>query len=183
VSIQTIDEEGAKALGAEVNRGALVSDIQPGSAAEEAGLQVDDIIVKVDNKRIDDSRALANAIGLKGSGERVEIELLRDGETRTVTATLGELTATESAGADIHPGLSGAQFAAESPTSGGGIEVSDVESGSPAAQRGLRSGDIVIAVNRIAVRNLEQLLEIAERNEILFLLVRRADRQLMLQIR
>jgi S1-C subfamily serine protease len=183
VSIQTIDEEGAKALGAEVNRGALVSDIQPGSAAEEAGLQVDDIIVKVDNKRIDDSRALANAIGLKGSGERVEIELLRGGETRTVTATLGELTATESAGADIHPGLSGAQFAAESPTSGAGIEVSNVEPGSPAAQRGLRSGDIVIAVNRIAVRNLEQLLEIAERNEILFLLVRRADRQLMLQIR
>jgi serine protease Do/serine protease DegQ len=183
VSIQTIDEESAKALGAEVDRGALVSDIQPGSAAEEAGLQVDDIIVKVDNKKIDDSRALANAIGLKGSGDRVKIELLRNGETRTVTATLGELTMTQSAGSDIHPGLSGAQFAAESATSGGGVEVSDVEPGSPAAQRGLRSGDIVIAVNRIRVRNLEELQEIASRNDILFLLVRRADRQLMLQIR
>jgi serine protease Do/serine protease DegQ len=183
VSIQTIDEESAKALGAEVDRGALVSDIQPGSAAEEAGLQVDDIIVKVDNKKIDDSRALANAIGLKGSGDRVKIELLRNGETRTVTATLGELTMTQSAGSDIHPGLSGAQFAAESATSGGGVEVSDVEPGSPAAQRGLRSGDSVIAVNRIRVRNLEELQEIASRNDILFLLVRRADRQLMLQIR
>jgi serine protease Do/serine protease DegQ len=183
VSIQTIDEESAKALGAEVDRGALVSDIQPGSAAEEAGLQVDDIIVKVDNKKIDDSRALANAIGLKGFGDHVKIELLRNGETRTVTATLGELTMTQSAGSDIHPGLSGAQFAAESATSGGGIEVSDVEPGSPAAQRGLRSGDIVIAVNRIRVRNLEELQEIASRNDILFLLVRRADRQLMLQIR
>jgi serine protease Do/serine protease DegQ len=183
VSIQTIDEQSAKALGSEVDRGALVSDIQPGSAAEEAGLQVDDIIVRVDNKRIHDSRALANAIGLKGSGERVKIELLRDGETRTVTATLGESTETEIAGADIHPGLSGSGFSAESATSGGGIEVSDVEPGSPAAQRGLRPGDMVIAVNRIRVRNLEEMREIAERNDILFLLVRRADRQLMLQIR
>jgi serine protease Do/serine protease DegQ len=183
VTIATIDEASAKALGTDVNRGALVSDIQPGSAAEEAGLRVDDIIVKVDNKRIDDSRALANAIGLKGSGDEVEIELVRDGKTRTVTATLGQRTLTQSLGSEIHPGLAGAQFAAESASSGEGIEVTNVEPGSPAAQRGLRTGDFVIAVNRIRVRNLEELQEIAARNEILFLLVRRADRQLMLQIR
>ena len=183
VSITTIDSESAKALGAEVNRGALVSDIQPGSAAEEAGVQVDDIIVRVDNRKINNSRELANAIGLKGSGDTVQIELLRDGATRTVTATLGERTLTQSFGEDIHPGLAGAQFAVESTSSGSGVEVTDVEPGSPAAQRGLRSGDVVIAVNRIRVRNLQELQEIAGRNEILFLLVRRADRQLMLQIR
>ncbi|MEX2124411.1 MAG: Do family serine endopeptidase [Woeseia sp.] len=184
VTIATIDAESAKALGTEIDRGALVSDIQPGSAAEEAGLQVDDIIVKVDNKRIGDSRALANAIGLKGSGDEVEIELVRDGRTRTVTATLGERTLTQSLGTEIHPGLAGAQFAAESATGGGdGIEVTNVDPGSPAAQRGLRAGDIVVAVNRVRVRNLEELQEIAARNQILFLLVRRADRQLMLQIR
>jgi len=183
VTITTIDAESAKALGAEVNRGALVADVQPGSAAEEAGLQVDDIIVRVDNRKIDDSRALLNAIGLKGSGDKVRIELLRNGETRTVTATLGERTLTQSTGEEIHPGLAGAQFAAETTTSGGGIEVTNVDPGSPAAQRGLRPSDVVIAVNRIRVRNLEELQEIAERNEILFLLVRRGDRQLMLQIR
>lgn len=183
VTITTIDSESAKALGAEVNRGALVSDIQPGSAAEQAGVQVDDIIVRVDNKKINDSRELANAIGLKGSGDTVRIELLRDGEKRTVTATLGQRTMTQSTGEDIHPGLAGAQFSTESATSGSGVEVTDVQPGSPAWQRGLRGGDIVIAVNRIRVRNLEEVQEIAARNEILFLLVRRADRQLMLQIR
>ena len=183
VTITTIDAESAKVLGAEVNRGALVSDIQAGSAAEEAGLQVDDIIVRVDDKKIDDSRQLANAIGLKGSGETVKIELLRDGKTRTVTATLGERTLTQSTGEEIHPGLAGAQFAVESTTSGGGVDVTNVDPGSPAAQRGLRAGDVIIAVNRIRVRNLEELQEIAGRNDILFLLVRRADRQLMLQIR
>lgn len=183
VTITTIDAESAKALGAEVNRGALVSDVQPGSAAEEAGVQVDDIIVRVDNRKIDDSRALLNAIGLKGSGDKVRIELLRNGETRTVTATLGERTLMQSTGEEIHPGLAGAQFAGETTTSGDGIEVTNVDPGSPAAQRGLRSGDVVIAVNRIRVRNLDELQEIAARNEILFLLVRRGDRQLMLQIR
>ena len=183
VTIATIDEQTAEALNSDIDRGALVSEVQPGSAAEEAGLRVDDIIVKVDDKRIDDSRALMNAIGLKGSGEKVKIDFVRNGKRSSVTATLGQRTLTESAGAEIHPGLAGAQFAAESATGGAGIEVANVEPDSPAAQRGLRTGDIVIAVNRIRVRNLQELQEIASRNQILFLLIRRADRQLMLQIR
>ena len=56
-------------------------------------------------------------------------------------------------------------------------------SGSAAAQRGLRAGDIITAVNRQPVQNLQQLREIASNNRILVLLVRRGDRQLMLQIR
>jgi Do/DeqQ family serine protease len=183
VTIATIDAESAKALGAEVNRGALISNIEPDSAAEKAGLQVDDIITKVDSRRINNSRELANAIGLKGSGEDVTIEFIREGRTRTLKATLDSRDQVQSAGAEIHPGLAGARFSARSATSGDGIEVSDVEPDSPAAQRGLRAGDVIIAVNRGRVRNLQELQEIASRNQILFLMVRRADRQLMLQIR
>jgi serine protease Do/serine protease DegQ len=183
VTIATIDQESAKALGAEVDRGALVSDIQPGSAAEEAGLEVDDIIVRVDQRAINNNRELANAIGLKGSGESVKIEFVRDGKRREVTATLGTRRVTESAGSEIHSGLAGARFSTESTTGEGGIEVTDVEPNSPAAQRGLRPGDIIVAANRARVRTLPELEEIASRNQILFLLVRRGDRQLMLQIR
>ncbi len=183
VSIQTIDKESAKALGAEVDSGALVSAIEPGSAAEDAGLHVDDIIIGVNDKKIDNSRELANAIGLKGSGEIVDIEFVRDGRTRKVQARLGRRTITQSSGSDIHPGLQGARFATSSASATGGVDVTEVEPGSAAAQRGLRSGDVIIAVNRQQVQNLQQLQEIADANRILFLLVQRGDRTLMLQIR
>ncbi len=183
VSIQTIDAESAKALGAEVDSGALVSAIEPGSAAETAGLHVDDIIVRVNDKKIDNSRELANAIGLKGSGEIIDIEFVRDGTTHKLQATLGQRTITQSSGSDVHPGLQGARFATSSANAAGGIDVTEVQSDSAAAQRGLRSGDIIIAVNRQPVQNLQQLQEIADTNRILFLLVQRGDRSLMLQIR
>lgn len=183
VSIQTIDTESAKALGAEVDSGALVSAIEPGSAAEDAGLQVDDIITRVNDKKIDNSRELANAIGLKGSGEVVDIEFVRDGKTRTVRATLGQRTTSQIGGINIHPGLEGARFASSTTFDGGGVDVLDVEAGSPAAQRGLRPGDVIRKVNRREVSNLQEMRAIAEVNRILFLEVRRGDRSLMLQIR
>jgi len=61
--------------------------------------------------------------------------------------------------------------------------VTEVEAGSAAAQRGLRPGDLIVAVNRRPVRDLQQLQEIADTNRILFLLVERGNRSLMLQIR
>ena len=108
---------------------------------------------------------------------------MRDGKTLKVQAKLGQRTITRSSGSDIHPGLQGARFATSSTSATGGVDVSEVEPGSAAAQRGLRSGDVIIAVNRQQVQNLQQLQEIADANRILFLLVQRGDRSLMLQIR
>ncbi|MDH3375050.1 MAG: DegQ family serine endoprotease [Gammaproteobacteria bacterium] len=183
VTIQAIDSEVAEALNSSVDRGALITEIVPGSAAEQAGLKVDDIIVRVDDKQITDASELRNTIGLMGSGEDVRISYIRDGKERTTTAKLGQLQLARSAGTDLHPGLTGAQFATSSTSSAGGIEVIGVEADSPAAQRGLRAGDIIIQVNRRPVRDLQQLREIASNNRILFLLVQRGDRAIMLQIR
>lgn len=185
VTIQGIDAQAAEALNASVDQGALITEIVPGSAAEKSGLKVDDIIVAVDGNKIDDASKLRNAIGLMGSGESVKITYIRDGNTRNTTAILQQQQTALSDGTDIHPGLEGAQFATFTTSSGaeGGIEVTAVEGGSPAAQRGIRTGDIITAVNRRAVRNVLQLGEIARANRILFLLVQRGDRSLMLQIR
>ncbi len=183
VTIQTIDAESAKALGAEVKSGALVSSVEPGSAAEKAGIRVDDIIVSINEERIDDSLELRNAIGLRSSGEQISIEFVRGGETQTVTTELGEQQVSQSSGDEIHSGLAGAQFASNSTRSSRGVEVTEVTPGSPAAQRGLRAGDTITAVNRRPVQTLGQLREIATSSSILFLLVQRGDRALMLQVR
>jgi len=180
VSIDTVDAESAKALGAEVESGALVTSIEPKSAAEQAGLQVDDIIIKINDSKIDSSRELANAIGLKASGEQVDIEFVRDGTPRSVTATLGRQLA-RNLGESIHPGLAGALFLSLAATNG--VEVTAVEAGSLAAQRDLRVGDIITTVNQRRIRNLQHFREIARQVRILFLEVQRGDRSLMLRIR
>lgn len=183
VRIQTIDAEMAKALDTNVENGALITNIEPQSAAEEAGLEVGDIIVGVNDEPIADASELRNTIGLLRSGDKVAIKYVRDSKTRSVTAKLGQVQSQQLTGADIHPGLEGALFAAAAATADGGVEVAEVAEGSPAAQRGLRAGDIITAVNRTRVRNLQDLEAIAAGNRILFLLVQRGDRSLMLQIR
>ena len=183
VSIADINPETAEALNSPVNAGALITRVEPGSAAEDAGLQVDDIIVGVNDKKISGAAELRNTIGLMRSGDEVEIEFFRDNDKRKASTELGQQRAAATVGAEIHPGLVGAQFAESSASRVDGVEVTAVEPGSPAAQRGLRAGDIITAINRRPVRSLNELNEIASSSRILFLLVQRGDRALMLQIR
>jgi serine protease Do/serine protease DegQ len=183
VSISGIDEAAAEALGAGVDAGALITQITPDSAAEKAGLQVEDIIVEVDEKKIKDARELSNAIGLMSAGDEVSITYIRDGEQYIARAELGQRVAATGAGSDIHPGLAGAQFASNTATQLNGVETTEVEPGSPAAQRGLRAGDLIVAVNRQQVNSIGDLIEVASDNPILFLSIVRGDRPLMLQIR
>jgi Do/DeqQ family serine protease len=183
VNIQTIDPEAAETLGADIEGGAIITRVFPNSAAEDAGLQVGDIIVGVNDKTVTTGSELRNTIGLLRSGDSVSIRYLRDNKSRSTSAKLGRAEDQLLSGGDIHPGLAGASFAPASTSSDSGVEVTNVEEGSPAAQRGLRAGDVITAVNRVLVRNLSDLQTVASSNRILFLLVQRGDRSLMLQIR
>jgi serine protease Do/serine protease DegQ len=183
VNIQTIDAEAAKALGNDIESGALITGVQSESAAETAGLKVGDIIVEVNGKKVDGAGELRNRIGLLRSGEQVRIRYVRDNESFVTRAELGRAQSQLILGEDIHPGLSGSVFSAATTTDTDGIEIAEVTEGSPAAQRGLRSGDLITKVNRVPVRTLQELREVAARYEILFLNVQRDNRALMFQIR
>ena len=183
VNFDNIDREIAKTLNLDVEGGALITRVFPESAAEKAGLKVGDIIVAVNDETITSGTELRNTIGLMRSGDEVDLRYLRDNKTYSTSAKLGQLEDQLLAGEDIHPGLSGASFARSSTSSDSGVEVSAVEEGSPAAQRGLRSGDVITAVNRVLVRDLRDLQTIAQSSRILFLLIQRGERSLMLQIR
>ena len=183
VNIQTVDPEVAEALDIKVERGALITGIAPGSAAERAGLEVDDIIVEVNSKKIESASELANAIGLMTSGEQVEIGYIRGDESSSVMTELGQVVAESSRGEDIHPGLEGAEFANASTTGIRGVEVITVTDGSPAAQRDIQAGDVITAVNRIRVDSVSALADVAGTNSILFLYIERGGRSLLRQVR
>ena len=189
VSISDFNAETAEAFGMEASmEGALVQEVVPGSAAENAGIEVGDVIVEVDDMEITSAADLRTTIGLRRSGDTVDIELVRDGKRRKIKAELDELASTvQVAAGDIHPGLAGAEFSnyngTEEMFEGRGVIVDTVAAGSPAAARGIQPGDIIVAVNRDRVTSVGEMQEAAEGRNLLLLEMRRGNRNILLQIR
>ncbi|UCG73163.1 MAG: Do family serine endopeptidase [Chromatiales bacterium] len=189
VSISDFNAETAEAIGADADiEGALVQEVVPGSAAETAGLQVGDVIVKVDGEDITSANDLRNTIGLRRSGESVAIEAMRDGKRKKFKAELQELASMQQMSAeDIHPGLAGAElsdYADEVERLGkGAVRVDSVAAGSPAGMRGLEEGDLIISVNRVRVRSVQEMQETANGQKLLILGIRRGSRDLLLQVK
>jgi serine protease Do/serine protease DegQ len=146
----------AKSLGLDNARGAWVSEVVEGGAADKAGIKAGDVITSINNKQIGNATELRNSIGLLRIGDKVDIGLLRDGKPRRVTAVIGERSGTDAdAAAQIHPSFEGASFT--DAENGGGVVVQSVAAGSPAAQAGLRANDVILGIGRDRVANIEQL--------------------------
>jgi S1-C subfamily serine protease len=93
-------------------------------------------------------------------GDKVNVELLRDGKRQRVTALIADPASVESGPAEspsIHRGLEGATLG-DAPN-GGGALVRGVAADSPASRAGLRENDVIVAVNRAKVASLQQLRE------------------------
>ncbi|MEM7082498.1 MAG: DegQ family serine endoprotease [Pseudomonadota bacterium] len=193
VTIGIVDDALVDVLDLETDYGAIVRTIQPGSAAEKAGLQVEDVIVSVDGKAVKNPLELRNAIGLQREGKQVEIGYYRDGKLQKVAAVLGSENRLQAASVDgapsdtLHPGLRGATFAnladSRSTSDADGVLVTEVDPNSPAARYGLESGDIVTRVNRKRVSSLDEFRERAASDApILILNVLRGSSVRMLRI-
>src|SRR5690606_26185225 len=91
VTVQAVSADDAKGFGLPDTRGALVSDVLGDSAAEKAGIERGDVIREVDGVRINQSSDLPPMIGAKAPGSRVKVKVWREGRTRDINVTLGEL--------------------------------------------------------------------------------------------
>ena len=165
VHIQDVTPSIAEALNLDVEQGALVSQVVPGSAAEQAGLQAGDVIVEVNGRPVDSS-GLRNMIGLMRLGTGMEITFIREGERRKVEATTGRSPSQLLAESGAIDKLEGAEFRDIDPShprfgTMEGVVVSEVREGSPAARNGLQAGDVVTAVNRARVRSVDELSKAA----------------------
>ena len=181
---QDLTPDLAAAFNIERQQGAVVTQVTSGSPAHKAGLQAGDVITGLNGRPVQDATDVRNRIGLLRIGQRVEMQIVRDGKSRTLTAMVEEPELTAIDGDKLHPRLAGAVLAnlAEETVRGKvqGVVVAGVSPGSAAMAAGLRKGDVIVQANRKGVGDLESLRAAVKDSEALLLNVQRRDGALFL---
>ncbi len=179
----------AKAFNLDVQRGAFVSEVLPGSgsakAGVKAGVKAGDIITSLNGKPLNSFAELRSRIATTEPGTKVKLGLLRNGKPLEVEVTLDTSTSSSASAEMITPALEGATLSDGQLKDGGkGIKIDEVVKGSPAAQAGLQKEDVIIGVNRDRVNSIAEMrkvlaakpaiiaLQIVRGNESLYLLMR-----------
>jgi serine protease Do len=172
ISIQEVTPAIAKAVGLTGPDGALVSEVSPNSPGQRAGLQSGDVILGVNGTSIAESNQLRMNISLMNPGQTAHLKVFRDGQTRDITAQVGEMPgkkverASRDNGATGEEALEGvsvesldARTAREEglPANTAGVIVTEVDPASAAASAGLKEGDVIQEVNHHAVTSSEDL--------------------------
>lgn len=170
IYMRQVDPEVAEYLGLSRNMGVEVSDVVEGSPADEAGLRAGDILLEMNGEPIRDMRSFKREIARQRPGSRVRLEIFRDEKRRDVTVKLGSLEESEFAiETEVDQlgerfGLTvrnltdelAEQFGFEK---GDGVLISEVESGSSAADQGLAPGMLIMKVNNRDVSNVDEFNE------------------------
>tara|TARA_Y100000588_G_scaffold29573_1_gene28765 strand:- start:3671 stop:5008 length:1338 start_codon:yes stop_codon:yes gene_type:complete len=187
VHIQDLTPELAEAFGVEAGSGALISKVMPDSAAKAADLREGDVITMVNGRAVKGATELRNVIGLARADEEIELTYIRDRKSFNKKIRIRAVVAESGRGIQISESFEGARLedVDDSSSQNGqpGIRVVEVTSGSAAWQAGLRSGDIILSVNRQWVFSLEDLVQIVNgRTSGLLLNIQRGESALFLVI-
>jgi Do/DeqQ family serine protease len=191
VGIQDVTPDLAVTYNLHDNSGALVKSVAPNSAAERAGIQVNDVIVSINEHSVRDSGSLKAAIGLLRPGEKVAVSVIRDAHPLRVNAVLGAADPAVAArvapseeqpgNAPLDPAFEGAELSDDAKV--GGLLVTRVEQGSPASERGLRGGDVITKVNRLRVHNMGEAKKVIDGARSIILEVQRGGRNQLILMR
>ena len=175
VTIQDVDENTAKALGMEHPSGALVASVLDDEPAAKAGIEAGDVITKVNGKSVEDASALLRAIAAHKPGTSVTLDVWRNGKAVTMDVTLGDRQTGVNSGKPSEAGQKqqnqGQLGLTVRPIKDeerrelrlegkGGLLVLDVDPSKPAAEAGVRPGDVIVKANRQAVSSPEDLSKI-----------------------
>ncbi|MEP9348526.1 Do family serine endopeptidase [Xanthobacter sp. KR7-225] len=161
VQIQPVTEELASGLGIKDAEGALVAQVQPDTPGAKAGLKSGDVITKVNGEVIKEARELTRKVGMMKPGAEVQLSVIRDTKPMDVKLVLGQLpndkVAARSGNQDDDDGgpqaknlpRLGLQLAPAKSVQGAGSEgvvVTGVDPNGAAAQRGVKTGDVILKV-------------------------------------
>ncbi|ALU43977.1 serine protease DegQ [Pseudoalteromonas rubra] len=167
---RTLDAGLAKAQGFDVKQGAFVQEVVKDSAADEAGIKANDVIIALNGDKIESFEELRGKIATLGEGKKVKIDVYRDGDTRTLKVELKGQSEQRAEADRIHPSLQGAVLESGERNGNQGIVVVSVEERSPAARVGLQEGDVIMQVNRqrvASVRDMKRLIDDIQGNIVL----------------
>jgi serine protease Do len=173
VRIQSVTEDIADTLGVKESSGALVASVTPDSPAGKAGIEAGDVIVKFDGKEVSTMRGLPRLVAQTPIGKTVDVEALRKGEKKSFKVAVGRLVEDEKAaeaspGQDPAPekpliGLRLAPLGDELRQKHGidpkvkGVVVTEVDPQSPAAQKGVKAGDVIVEAGQEQVSSVEDV--------------------------
>jgi serine protease Do len=199
VEIQNIDEDLAKSLGLDKAEGALVANVMDESPASKAGLKIGDVILELGDSHIDSSRTLSLAVAQHKPGDTVKVHLLRQREPMDVNVKLGDSSendavastspssSPDSTDAGTALGLTLAPLTGQNrselqlPTDVRGALVVDVDPDGPAAEKGIRPGDVITEINHEPIASVDAAVAALDKAKSAgsnaLLLVRRGDSQ------
>ncbi|MEY6762727.1 serine endoprotease DegP [Kluyvera ascorbata] len=174
-----LNSELAKAMKVDAQRGAFVSQVMPNSSAAKAGIKAGDVITSLNGKAISSFAALRAQVGTMPVGSKISLGLLRDGKPVTVELELQQSSQTQVDSSSIFSGIEGAEMSNKGQDKG--VVVNTVKAGSPAAQIGLKKGDIIVGANQQAVKNIAELRKILDsKPSVLALNIQRGDSSIYL---
>ncbi len=174
--VQNLTPELAGAFSIELGRGVLVAGTIAGSAADDAGMQPGDIIVRVAKNDTNSVQDFYNAEGRLAIGESLKIEYLRKSKTRSAKLVIQPVPVID--GADLDYRLEGARFIdlteKDKRQVVSGVLIDELDESSRLARQGLSEGDIITGANRESVNNLAELRKALEqmRSPLLLQVVR-----------
>jgi serine protease Do len=169
VQVQPVTAGIAESLGMKKAEGALVDEVRPDTPAAQAGLQPGDVITAVNGNPIKNSRTLAREISAMTPDSSAKLDILRKGEAKSLTVTLATMPdqhqkqarADDSDSAPTrgvpHLGVAVAPASEVAGAGNQGVVVTNVDPDGPAAEHGVKSGDVILDVGGKSVANIRDL--------------------------
>jgi serine protease Do len=177
VMIQDVTPALAKEFKLKDTGGALVGDVVPRGPADKAGLKDGDVVLEYNGKNIVDSRRLRLAVGETKPGTTVPVKILRNGESKTLEITVQQVPGSEDLAKNNTPNgtdngtLNGVGVSdldqqtrqgLKLPDNVKGVVITEVQPDSPAAEAGLKQGDIIQEINRHPVKTADEAVRLTE---------------------
>ncbi len=171
VTITDVTPENAKFFDMQKAEGAVVTQVNPDSAGEKAGLKTGDVITGLNGQPVTDAGELQMKVGQQQPGTTIHLQVSRNGNTTNIPVTLesmngssGDEVAQDGNGkgrwglglADLTPEV---RQQIQAPQSVQGAVVENVRSGTPADYAGLQQGDVIVSVNRKPTRNASEVAQ------------------------